>query len=198
MNPAPHVQPSPRVPKAILVQLYSTLAGVPAVWQTEPNPDLGEGPGLEQAFCKLTLSSFRNVGIDELRTVYDADADQNVNVLLGNRQFTLTMQARSLDETLEAYDLCERVRFRLRTAVAQAIYRPAFLSLRDIQAVHPVYGRTSNTQVLLSASMDVRWNWLAWADPLDPQEGGYIQTVDGFGDPPKGNRGIIIPVTLKT
>ncbi len=180
-NPLPNIQPSPRVPKAVLQTLIETLSGVQAVWSTDPSPDLGRRAGTERAWIILNLQSFRNVGTDELRQAYDPTTDSNVNLQLGNRQFTLSCGARSLDATLEAYDLLERVRFRLRTATARAIFAPANLSLRDIQAVQVLSGKVAGTQALKAASMDVRWNWMAAADPLDPGQGDYIATVNGDG-----------------
>jgi hypothetical protein len=174
--------PSPRVPKSTLIRLIQTISGTQTVWATDPTPQLGQGQGLERAFVKLSLSGFRSVGVDELRQAFDETTQQNVSVLLGNRQFTLTCKCASLEpRILEAYDLAERIRFRMRTQVARGIFVPAYLSLRDMGPVVPAYDRIAGSQVLLAAALDIRFNWLSWADPLDPNEGGWIETVNGGG-----------------
>lgn len=183
-QPLPNVQPSPRAPKAALIALIAKLSGVQTLWRTDKVPAIpGMGPGLEHARIFLRVTSYGSIGTDELRQRYNAVTNANDNVLVGQRQFTLSVRAESLDANLEAYDLCERVRFRLRTEVARGIFSPAFLSLRDVQPIAPFEQRV-DSRTMRVATMDIRWNLVVFEDPLDPGEGNWIQTVDGGGPIP--------------
>lgn len=178
-QPLPNVQPSPRAPKAVFLELIGTLSRVQAIWRTDKAPVApGEAPGLEHARIWLRISSYNAVGVDEEREQYDSVADQNAIINVGQRQLTLSLRAESLDANLEAYDLCERVRFRLRTRTARAIFAPANLSLRDIQPTI-VFEQRADSRTMRVATMDVRWNLVVFADPNDPGEGNYIRTVNG-------------------
>jgi hypothetical protein len=192
-DPLPNVQPSPRVPKAALLLLIQTLSGVQTMWRTDAAPAIpGMGPGLERARIWLRLTSYGSVGVDEQREEYDPVADQNDIVNIGQRQLTLSIRAESLDANLEAFDLCERIRFRLRTWTARTLFAPAGLSLRDVQPI-AVLEQKVDTRIMKVAVMDVRWNLVVFADPLVAGEGEYIAAVDGITVP---NTGGIIPGTL--
>jgi hypothetical protein len=184
-QPVPaQVLPSPRFPKANLIQTIAAITNVQVFWRTDPNPYAGQAALSEHAWVRLFIQSTASVGVDELRQSWDATANQNDSVQVGQRQFTLVVRAESYDETLEAYDLCERVRFRIRTQTARAIWAAdGTLSLRDIQPTVVLPDQVEDVggieRTLLVASMDVRWNWVAVADPLDPSEGNWIEYVDG-------------------
>jgi hypothetical protein len=180
--PPPPVLPSPRLPKAVLLELLEKISGVQSVWKTDQRPHLGQRPLTEHSWTLLGVQSYQSVGVDELRQVYDPPPiDANNTILVGQRQFTLVVECYSLDANLEAFDLAERVRFRLRSQVARGIFSPAGLSLRDIQPAVTV-ARTvdagQSKRALLASIVDVRWNLVVYADPLDPGEDDYIQTVD--------------------
>lgn len=183
----PTILPSPRIPKAVLIQLIATLSGVETLWRSDAVPPApGRGAGLERARIWLRLSSYTSQGVDEQRAVFNVTTGQNSVVNVGQRQFTLNVKAESFTPTIEAFDLCERVRFRLRTQTARAIFVPAKLGLRDVQAI-TAFESVADSRTVLCASMDIRWNYVVFADPNDPNEGDWIAQADGAG---------VIPATL--
>lgn len=158
--PPPRVLPSPRLPKALLLQLITTISGVQVVWVTDKRPGiLGQQAGKEHAWITLALQSWKNEGVDELRYVFNPATQNNDAMTIGQRSFTLVCKAYSLDPNLEAFDLLERVRFRLRSGTARSIMVPV-LALRDIQPIATFpeslaqAGQAART--LLAAQMDVR------------------------------------------
>ena len=178
------VQPSPREPKATLLAIIKAIAGVQVVWSTDRRQHLGQMLGKEHAWIFASIASWTSVGIDQLRMVYNATKDANDELLVGQRQFTLRLKAQSYDATLEAMDLCERVRFRLRTPTARALFN-GIIALVDIPPTVMLPEETvvagGIERCLLTASMDVRMACVVASDPLDPDGGGYIATVDGGG-----------------
>lgn len=181
MNPPPNVQPSPRIPKATLLELYRTLAGVQTMWALDAAPAVpGRAPGLEAARIWLAITSYGSKFVDEQRTRWDDSAQANRYLLVGQRQLTVSMRAESLDATLEPFDLCERVRLRLRTPTARAIFTKANLSLRDVQPISS-FGQPgpNSPRMMKVAIMDVRWNYVVTAETLDAEADGTIETVNG-------------------
>jgi hypothetical protein len=175
------VSPSPRLPKATLIQLIQLTSGLQSVvWATDRRPHLGQQPGREHAWITLAMQSWQNIGVDELRYSFNAATGNNDSVTVGQRSFTLVVRASSLDPTLEAFDLLERIRFRLRSAQARALMVPT-LALRDIQAIQTFPDAVANAggvaRTLLSASMDVRMLCVVGADQGDAGEGTFIETA---------------------
>jgi hypothetical protein len=189
--PTQPVLPSPRFPKALILELVRTLAEVQCVWTTARRNLQGLRPGTEMAWMICGLQSYVEVGTDELRVAYDPTADRNVESLRGQRNFTLVLRAQSLDARLEAFDLCERVRFRMRTTTARAIMVP-ILALRDFGPTTTLpdstYDVGGTQRALLEATLDVRMACVVAADPGDP--GNYIATVD-----PSASSMVIGPAT---
>jgi hypothetical protein len=164
---------------AQLLTLYSTLSGVQCREDTGARPLLGQRPGTEAAWLLVQVQSIIELGTDELLVQYNAATGNNDEYLVGQRTFTCVMQAFSLDATLKAYDLLERVRFRLRTATARALMVPT-IGLRDfmpVQALPPIVPATPGGHIVLRASLDVRLNCVLGAPPNDPGGGDVIATA---------------------
>ncbi len=171
-------RPSPRFPKAQLLSLISFASGVQTVWNTDARGQLGQQTGTEKAWVVIGVQSLGNVAVDELRQQFDPVGQTNLEIVAAHRSFTLTVSARSLDATLEAYDLLERVRFGLRTADARAMMVPN-ISLRDIQPIRTFPDAADNGRIILSASMDVRMTCVLAQDPQNVGGGDWIATSDG-------------------
>jgi hypothetical protein len=173
------VVPSPRLPKEQLIKLFKAISGVSVAWNTRRRPLLGHAPNNEPAWLLIGLQAWREVGVDELRYQWNPVTNANDVIIVGQRQFTVDVKAFSLSEKLEAFDLCERVRFRLRTAFARALMIP-ILSLRDIQPIQqpPAMEATPGGHIVLRADMDVRMNCVVGADPNDPGEGNVIESAE--------------------
>jgi hypothetical protein len=137
------------------------------------------GPGIERARVWLRVNSYVTNGIDEERAIFNASTQAQDRIVVGQRQFTLSVRAESLDGNIEAFDLCERIRFRLRTFTATQIFGPANLSIRDVQPMAVLEQRV-DSRIMRVATMDIRWNYVVFFDPLDGG-GGIIQTVNGGG-----------------
>jgi hypothetical protein len=181
-QPAPLIVPSPRLPKQALLQLVATLSGCQVLWRTDAAPAVpGIAPGTERARIWIRVSSFGEIGVDEERELYNVNTGMNELLNIGQRQFTLSCRAEGFtpQSQIEPYDLLERVRFRMRTETAKAIFAPANLSLRDIQPMISSEMRVDNRMIPF-ATMDIRWNWVAIWDPNPDNEleGNWIQTVD--------------------
>ena len=180
--PAGPVVPSPRLPRAQLLTLYRTLAGVQVVWNTGNRPLLGYRPGTERAWALLGIQGIQQLGTDELRYTWNAKENRNDEVLVGQRTFTASFQAFSIDAELEAYDLCERVRFRMRTQTARALMVP-FLALRDFQNIQQPppeqmqVAAGGPAHIVLRATMDVRMLAVVGDGPNDAGGGGVIATA---------------------
>jgi len=151
------------------------------VWYTRKRPLLGVRPAGERAWILATMQSYRAIGIDEQRQVFNATTNQNDTIVVGQRAFTLVVRAESLDADLEAFDLCERVRFRFRSQTARALMVPN-LALVDFAPImqhdEMLAGAGDTKRQLLSSTLDVRMAAVVAADALDPNEGSWIETFD--------------------
>ena len=174
------VVPSPRVPKATLLKIVEVCSGVAVVWGTAKRPHLGQTTSEENAWIQLSLLSYSHVGVDERREELDVTNNINRCILVGQRQFTTSLMARSLDPEIEAFDLLERVAFRIRTATARELFGP-LLALRDIQPITVLNDVTADNRIILAASMDIRWNSTVFADPNEAGEGGFVGNAGGSG-----------------
>lgn len=175
------VLPSPRLLRETLKKILEQISGVQVVWYTSKRPHLGQRPGSERAWILASIQSYRSVGIDELRQVYNQSLDRNDSIMVGQRLFTLVVNAESLDPKLQAFDLCERVRFRFRTQTARALMVPN-LALVDfapiVQHDEKLADVGGGSRTLLAATLDVRMAAVVADDPNDPGEGDYIAQVD--------------------
>lgn len=169
------VIPSPRLPKERLLRLFRTIAGVSVVWNTRHRGLLGYPTAGETAWLLIGIQAWREVGVDDLRYKWNPATETNDETVVGQRQFTVDVKAFSMSEKLEAFDLCERVRFRLRSQTAREIMIP-ILSLRDIQPIQqpPAMEATKGGHIVLRADMDVRMNCVVGADPNDAGGGNTI------------------------
>lgn len=183
------ILPSPRVPKQGLIDIIKFCSGVGVVWGTAKRPHLGQTPGQEKAWIRLSLVSYVHVGEDELRVIYDPVNDVRVNLLVGQRQFTIQVTARSMDPKLEAFDLCERVLYRLGTRLDNPKMQSVFpqgplgpiLSLNTWSGVRVQNEEVADDRVVLVASVDIKWNLVVYADPNQAGEGGFIESAKGDG-----------------
>lgn len=186
----PAVLPSPRLPKGQILALVQAISGVQCVWSTAKRPQLGAQPGLEHAWIELTAQSWRGIGVDELRQVLNPVTNALDNMTIGQRAFTLVLKAKSLDLNLEAFDLLERVRFRIRSAGARAIMVPT-LALVDLQPIQTfpesTYSVGAVSRVLLTASMDVRMACVVAAPQGDAGDGDFITVAPVPTPAPGGN-----------
>lgn len=186
--PALPPTPSPQFPRTQLLTLLETISAVKCRWTTRAYGHLGQPMVGERAWLEVSVLAIARKGIDELRQVYLPSIDQNDNILVGQRVATITLDARSVDPSLEAIDLLERVAFRLRTQTARDLMVPT-IALVDIQPITMLPGIVAQNRETMRATMDVRFAYVLGDDPTGPGEGGYIAQVDSAS-------GGVIPGTL--
>lgn len=183
--------PTTAIPKAALLTLIQTLSGVQTKWRTDPEFVAGIAPGIasSHAWIWLSVTSMRSLGVDDYRQVFNQATGNLDSQIAGNRLFTLSCRAESYDVNIEAFDLVEAVRIRLRSFKARGIFAPAGLALVDIQptAVFTNVVTDSGTKRTLKvATMDIRWAYVSTYSPLpDDDAGGIIASVDGGTIPGK-------------
>lgn len=191
VNSAPNVQPSPRFPLDELLALYVRLSGVGVTLESRKQPFKGNIPSTERAWIEVDVGNFDAIGDDEMRAMVGANG-VNTFKLRGERKMSMTLKAKSLDNTLSPWSLLERIRFRLKTDLAANIYRAAGVSLASSTAAMAIrhYNETIEVQgedsrTIRVAVMELKWNWCASAvlSPTD-QDTGEIDTVNG-GSPTK-------------
>jgi len=138
----------------------------------------------------IGLQAWREFGTDELRYSWNEATGQNDEILVGQRSFTVPVQAFSIDPTLEAFDLCERIRFRMRTETARKLMVPT-LALRDFQNIVqlPPDQLTVNGigHIVLRATLDVRMLCVVGAELNDPGGTNIIETTEVPPPVPGGN-----------
>lgn len=136
--------------------------------------------GAENARILASIQSYQSIGIDQRLRVFNPTTQQNDNMLVGQRKFTLVVMAESWTNSLQAYDLCERVRFGFRTQRARVLMVPT-LALVDfgpvIQHDEATWTVGGVERTLLSATLDVRMLGVVASDPLEPNEQNWIATV---------------------
>lgn len=185
------VTPSPITPIATLLSLFTQLSGVQVVEAPAKRPHLGQGPGQEHAWIVVNIPDYSALGVDEQRAQFDPVNNVNTFLLRGDRQLLTTLTGYSLDPTIPARDLLERIRFRLHTDFAVSIFKQAHLAIassgRDMK-IRPSHEKADDktgqaTRLIRTAIMEIRWNTVSAAvlSPTD-QDGNWIQTVNG-GNP---------------
>jgi hypothetical protein len=166
--------PSPRIPKALLLNVVRLASGVPAAWVTDKWPAFPQDPGFERARIIVSPGAYANVAIDELLLTWNPATNRNDVVTAAHRLLTLSLKAQSLDDTLEAIDLLERVRARLRTERIQTLWRPT-VALQDIKPIVPLGNQWADSVAMPTAVMDVRFKLALAFVNLDPYEGDWIE-----------------------
>lgn len=179
MNAAPlTTQPSPRLPKEQLLTLIRTLSGVQVAWRTSKRGLLGQRPGTETAWILVSAQSYVAIGVDDLRRTWNPLTNENDALLVGQRAFTLNLQAFSIDTSLQAFDLLERVAFRMRTTTARSLMVPT-VALRTIQAITDLDDIVAPSgHIVLHATMDIRMLSVVGAELDDPGASSIIETAE--------------------
>lgn len=185
----PALQP---IPRDALKALVKGLSGLQTIWESEKAPYIGGGATGPNAYAELSLTSYAAIGVDDYRQVWDPVAGALQSQMYGNRNFTLGVLVRSFALSVLAADIAERVRWRLRTTSAKAVYNAAGLALGPISALRiftDVPNKGDDHITTWCASFDVIFAMAVCADPLD-DAGSIIETVDSA-------TGGIIPIDLE-
>ena len=168
--------PSPRFPKETMLEALRLASGVQTIWKTDREPAFNQRASQEKARIVVGLTAYSSVFIDEKRVAFNAVTQQNDSIVVARRYFPLGLTAESLDHTIEAFDLLERVRVRLRSERILAMLRPT-IALRDIKNIVPLNDVWRDNLNVPTAKMDVRLHCCLTFTNQDPYEGDWIATV---------------------
>ena len=174
----PPALPSPRLPKATLLQILAVASGVQVSWKTGKRAHLGQRAATERAWITVSASQYQDMGWDEPRKVLNPITGNEDLIVVGQRQFTLGLRASSLDATLEATDLLERVRFGFYRNAVRQLMIPT-IALIGCKPIVELPDTVADNRIVLTATMDMRMQCVVSADPRDSGEGSYIESVNG-------------------
>jgi len=178
-----------RIPRDAIASLIRALTvtdwsptGWEVVWQTEPLPFEGLRNGTLGAYIELGIKSYRSVGVDDYRQVYDPVSGALKSVYYGLRMFTLTVDARSFAEEIPAWDVIESIRLRLNnpgSVTARAFFARtglAWVRSHPAQSLNYVDESVVDNRMIWRMVLDVEFSWLSAAQVTD-DAGGWIATV---------------------
>jgi len=165
-------------PRHVVEKLVAQFAGVPTTWVDDDQPQLGQGDAAPQAWIELGVSAVTPKGQDDYRQVpHPENPDALLSAWNGYRMYMVNLRAKSLNASVQAFDLLERVRLRLTSVTANAQYDLHNLAL---VRTHPVavFRVRADTRTRLEATMDVVFGWVvtAIADDDDGQTIGQINS----------------------
>jgi hypothetical protein len=190
-----------RIPRDAIAALIRALTvtdwsptGWEVVWQTEALPFEGLRNGTLGAYIELGIKSYRSVGVDDYRQVYDPASGALKSIYYGLRMFTLTIDARSFAEEIPAWDVIESIRLRLNnpnSVTARAFFARtglAWVRSHPAQSLNYVDEGVVDNRMIWRMVLDVEFSWLSAAQVTD-DAGNWISTVDVTGTlyDPDGN-----------
>lgn len=168
------------------VGLLAILTGLtdlsPAAMQWGLDPTLIVGDQ-DRAKVELTIFSIIPVGVDEHRRVLSDGTDgypANTWYVteIGNREIIVNVLARTYDKSVEAAELVDQIRTRVRAEAVTA--RLDAIAIAFQWASNTVMQRTveDNREVSV-ASADFKFGGIArWVSVIDPTGAGWIATVN--------------------
>lgn len=198
MTPLPPVPPirGPQLPRDAIKNLITTLTvtswaptGWSVIWSTEQEPFEGIRNDTLGAWIELGISAYRSLGQDDYRQQFNATTNAFESAYYGLRMFTLTIDVRSFDSDVPAWDVIESIRLRLnnaRSVTARALLQAVNLAVVRIhpsQSLNYVERGDIDNRMIWRQVMDIEFTWLSAAQVTD-DPGAWIQTVDGGGTIP--------------
>lgn len=172
----PLFYPTP-TPKQDIRKMISQLSNVEVAWTHGKQRMMGMSG--KKAWIYLTIQNIKALGYDEERTMPDPnDPTALLFNLCGQRVITVTCRCESIDESVEPYDILERVRWSQRSDLGRTLRDQAQLAVCS-------YGDIIHlgSQELDNASVKVAVMDLILARALNAPEPGTspttINTVDG-------------------
>jgi hypothetical protein len=164
-------------PKATIRAMISQLSNVEVAFTHGKQRMMGMSG--KKAWIYLTIQNIKALGYDEERTQANAlDPTQLDYNLCGQRVITVTCRCESVDESIEPYDILERVRWSQRSDLGRTLRDQAGLAIASYgDIIHLGHQELDNASVRV-ATMDLIFNRaLNATEPgTTPQT---IDTVDG-------------------
>ena len=176
------VLPSPRLPKPTLTTIFQLASGVQVYWSTSRTPQRGQKVSTEHAWITASMRSVATIAVDEKRLAWNPVTNTNETTVVAHRAFTVSLRAESFDTTLEAYDLLERVRIRLRGPQIRALMEPT-IALETIKNITALPDQDLDGRALRVAVLDVRMRCALTFANMDPSDTNWIEAdSDNFAD----------------
>jgi hypothetical protein len=179
--------PQTTIPRAALRELVEQTSRLPTIWDSEEMPFIGGDADGPNAYAELSIVLYASVFVDEYRQTYNEGTGALDTQLYGYRLLTLGVKMRSFDVGTHPADLCERVRWRLRTVSGRAIFTRAGLALVRAGGVSLYNERAdaedSPTRLIPVGTFDITFAMVVCDNPQD-DDGRIIASVNGGGPIP--------------
>lgn len=143
----------PLVLKTGLMSIIQPLTGLSAtsvVWDEDPQPMVSD---VDRALVTLKLGSYASNGVDEVQSSFD-DVRGYQTVQVGQRNVTLTIRVETYDKSVEASEILERLRIRLRRGSVGTSLNNIRLALQTIDATQKANTKYDN-RVMNVSIMDI-------------------------------------------
>lgn len=169
------VSPLIQFPRADFSAMISEITDAPVLWNTEPEPFLGQVNGMPGYWLQLSMVHTETKGVDDYRQVYDPVNQVNGTTQISWRIYTIHFRVISYSMELPAFDVMDQIRRGLRSLTAKTGYGEIGIALVD-------WGKTIDIPVTKDqretseCGLDVRFSWQVSADPGD-DNGGIIESV---------------------
>ncbi len=171
MSAAPLIQ----FPRAELRDLIKEITDTAVVWDSEPEPLLGQVNGRPGYWVQLGLLHTTTKGQDENKVIYDPINEINGVTQVSYRIYTVHFRVISYNMLIPAFDVMDQIRRGLRSLTTQTDFLELGLAFVD-------WGNTMDRIVpndamsTTESHLDVRIAWQVSANPGD-QDGNWIETV---------------------
>jgi len=163
----------------VLASLTDLSAGA-SQWSLDPDSMVGDQ---DRAKVELTIFSITAVGVDEHRRVLSDGTDGYPAgtwyvTEIGNREVIVNVRAKTYDKSVEAAELVDQIRTRIRADAVNAQLDALALAFQWAGPTVMQRAVEDNREVSV-ASADFRFGAIArWVSVVDPTGAGWIQTVN--------------------
>jgi hypothetical protein len=162
------------IPRGAIRDLIAGLSDFSTYWQ-------GDAVMYEETYISLDIMAYTALGTDEQRQSYDASTDELGSLSCGLRLFTLSIRVDSYSMDLPGYEVCERIRRRLRAGAAREVMEDTGLALVRIHPITNLSVVADNRPVFCSV-MDVVMSFAVNEQDSTPATGGdYIADAPTTG-----------------
>lgn len=167
-------------PMGGLIDILKGLTGLQVAQTHLPRKQLGQTGGM-MAWILASSATSRELGVDEYRVQQNPNDPSGLTLqpnVCGQRLYTVSLRAESLDRGPSPVSVLERVRWGLRTLNAFAQMDPLGIAVADFEAIQHLGQQLSDDRELVVAIMDVHFNWAVNFSPLS-DDGTTIGLVNG-------------------
>lgn len=161
-----------------IIASLTDLSDYATSWDLDPERPVGD---TDRAKVSLKLMSVHAIGVDEHRRVYNPPgypAGSFVTTEIGNREIRVTVYAECYDATVEAAELLDQIRTRIRADAVTAQLNAINLALEWAEKT-VMLPTVHDNRLVSAAACDFRFGAIAsWVSSVTTA-GDWIATVDG-------------------